>query len=582
MIQMNNKLRRIILFLIMFLTSNILFNSNNISGQTDVSEFRVLYSMDFGVRPFSVDWNPNGTQFAVGLQNGTINIYNSTTYKLELSINATYYPRLVVPKWNPNGSLIAGGGCDNYLYIFNAVTGKQLKKFFMNYGCVLQSGLAWSPDGKFLASANAYSNLTQVWNIETYKKVTEFGPDNGTIESHAYSVAWSPDGARLFTCSWFLEVRYTSNWTRTNSIETNGNAACEISPNGKFLAIFDVPNNISIYNTKDMSLYRNISINSSRVYSVGWSPDSTKIVGGNYDWNESEAWIWDVAKGTPIATLSGKAVGFNDVAWSRDGKFIAVLTDEMNGPNRGSFKIWGEVSSVVRLVSFSCDKSELEIGEDLSCTATVRNYGSLDGTNQSLKFYMDNGSLSERLFNIPKGGTVEQTLELRISNNTKLGQHVLKARLNSDERMFPVIILGRPVIPGKPEIYIKDITADRKVVTVGQTVTITTTLGNNGTADSPDTLCSLFHGSDELNSTHLMVKQNSTESYLFKLDTKDLKTGDYTIKAVTGNQSKQVTITIKPKVETKVIPDNFCIGAILLMIILIVIIVLYSRKKKSK
>jgi len=582
MIQMNNKLRRIILVLIMFLTSNILFNSNNISGQTDVSEFRMLYSMDFGVRPFSVDWNPNGTQFAVGLQNGTINIYNSTTYKLELSINATYYPRLVVPKWNPNGSLIAGGGCDNYLYIFNAVTGKQLKKFFMNYGCVLQSGLAWSPDGKFLASANAYSNLTQVWNIETYKKVTELGPDNGTTDSLAFGVAWSPDGTRLFTSSRFLEIRYTSNWTRIYSIKTDFNVSCALSPDGKFLAVFEVPCNISIYNTNDMSLYRNISTNSHRVSSVAWSPDSTKIVGGNFEWNESEAWIWDVAKVTPIATLSGKEVGFNDVAWSRDGKFIAVLTDEINGTGRGSLKIWGEVSSVVRLVSFSCDKSELEIGEDLSCTATVRNYGSLDGTNQSLRFYMDNGSLSERLFNITKGGTVEQTLELRISNNTKLGQHVLKARLNSDERMFPVIILGKPVKPGTPNIYIKEITADRKVVTVGQTVSITTTLGNNGTADSPDTLCTLFHGSDKLNSTRLMVKQNSTEVYLFKLDTKDLEPGDYTIKAVTGDKSKEVTIIIRPKVGTTVIPDDFCIGLSLMMLILIVIIVLYSRKKRSK
>jgi WD40 repeat protein len=537
--------------------------------------------MDFDVWTESVDWNPNGTQFAVGLQNGTINIYNSSTYQLELSINATYYPTGgIVPKWNPNGSLIAGGGCDNYLYIFNAVTGKQLKKFFMNYGCVVQSGLAWSPDGKFLANANARSNLTQIWNIETYKKVTEFGPDNGTMVSLAYGVAWSPDGARLFTSSRFLEVRYTSNWTTISSIKTDFNVSCALSPDGKFLAVFWMPGIISIYNTWDMSLYRNISINGDVVDSVAWSPDGTKIVGGNFEWNESEAWIWDVAKGTPVATLSGKEVGFNEVAWSRDGKFIAVVTAEING-NRGNLKIWGEVSSVVRLISFSCDKSELEIGEDLSCTATIRNYGSLDGTNQSLRFYMDSVSLSERLFNITKGGTVEQTLELRISNETKLGQHILKARLNSDEKEFLVMVRAKPVIR-KPNIYIKDITADRKVVTVGQTVTITTILGNNGTADSPDTLCTLYHGSDELNSTRLMVKQNSTESYLFKLDTKDLEPGDYTIKAVTGDKSKDVTITIRQKVGTTVIPDVFCIGLILMMIILIVIIVLYSRKKRAR
>jgi WD40 repeat protein len=565
---MNDKLRKIICCLIILLTSNILLFYSNETAQADVSEFRQLYSTNLGVRIESIDWNPNGTQYAVGFGNGFINIYNSSTYQLEFAINATWYPTWICPKWNPNGSLIAGGGCDNRVYIFDAVTGERLKYFDIGHGCA--QSIAWSPNGKFLANGNNWNNLTQIWDVETGKKVTEFSPDN----SPTYYVSWSPDGTKLVTGSRSVDVWYTSNWTKMTSFKGDLVGLCAWSPNGKLLAIFFDNYNISFYNTSDWSLYRNI-LSDFDMRFIAWSPDSTKIVCGSYLVNGTEAKIWDVAKGTAVMTIPGEGDVVAHVAWSPDGKFIAIGVDDLKS-YEGKFEIWGELSSVIRLVSFSCNRAELEIGENLSCTATIRNYGSLDGTNQSLRFYMDNDSLSERLINIPKGTSVDQTLELKISKDTKPGQHVLKAKLNSDEKKFPVMVLG------KPDIYIKDITTDRKVVTVGQTVSITTTLGNNGTADSPDTVCTLFHGSDVLNSTHLMVKQNSTQSYLFKLDTKDLKTGDYTIKAVTGDRSKEITITIKQKVGTNVIPIDFYLSIILLIIVMTIIVTLYSRGRRSK
>jgi WD40 repeat protein len=66
-----------------------------------------------------------------------------------------------------------------------------------------------------------------------------------------------------------------------------------------------------------------LSGHTDSIYSVAFSPDSTKIASSSYD---TTVRIWDVGTGKLLMTLN-QPEGSKGVAWSADGKFIAAGTD---------------------------------------------------------------------------------------------------------------------------------------------------------------------------------------------------------------------------------------------------------------
>jgi WD40 repeat protein len=57
----------------------------------------------------------------------------------------------------------------------------------------LVHSVAWSPDGKRLASANSYDKTVKVCDAESGRKLRTLKGHKGSV----LSVAWSPDGKRL-------------------------------------------------------------------------------------------------------------------------------------------------------------------------------------------------------------------------------------------------------------------------------------------------------------------------------------------------------------------------------------------------
>ena len=162
-------------------------------------------------------------------------------------------------------------------------------------------GLAFSPDGKTLASASQ-NRTVELWNAETGEPIaTLAGYEKRGHFRRVYSVAFSPDGTILATGTWDGIIKLWDMATRT-----------------------------------EITTFRHGGYN-GRIKSVAFSPDGTILASAlSDDWTSREHTIklWDMATKTEIATLRGHVNGVQSVSFSPDGKILA------SGAFDSKIKLW--------------------------------------------------------------------------------------------------------------------------------------------------------------------------------------------------------------------------------------------------
>jgi len=152
--------------------------------------------------------------------------------------------------------------------------------------------VAWSPDGKILATA---------------------AKTDGSIR------LWSPDGKLIDTISepnWYIV--YDFAW----------------SPNSQLIAAATDNKALSIINLVNKTKM-NLSGHTDLIKSVSWSPNGEILAsGGSY--NDKTIRLWS-QNGDPIAILNGHIDGIPGLAWSPDGKILASGSSNIRD---GTVKLW--------------------------------------------------------------------------------------------------------------------------------------------------------------------------------------------------------------------------------------------------
>jgi len=107
--------------------------------------------------------------------------------------------------WSPDGKLIASAGEDKMVQVWEVSKGRQMGTYRGHADWI--SMITWSPDGKRIASASK-DNVVQVWNPEHPPTTNTARPQlQGNVQTFraqsdsVYAVAWLPDGKHIASAS---------------------------------------------------------------------------------------------------------------------------------------------------------------------------------------------------------------------------------------------------------------------------------------------------------------------------------------------------------------------------------------------